>query len=190
MNKEPGPEQLRNSDDAELAGGPSCETLNLLVSQPPRPGLEQRVMARLRAEPESLRIRWWQQLRSRPARWSYAAVTAALLATAAITARHSDGGYHSARDAQSAGSSASGTPAAQPSSVVPHSPGSFGTAGSMRVPPTLKPLYVPAPPRRNPTAQHPATGPTAARAKAKPKKKPAGSEENVSATPSGIYPQQ
>ena len=133
MNKEP---ERNNSMDEEMpAGCPACETLKLVVGQLPRPGLEQRVLARLREQPVQAEAVWWR-LRSV---WVGGAAMVTVLAAGWIGMLHSG----APGNKPATGASVQSTPAAE------RGPGSFGTAGSMRVPPTRKPLYVPEAPRRS-----------------------------------------
>ena len=128
MNREP--EQRDEIRDV----GPETATLRLLASRPVRAGLEQRVRVRLRNEADRRPAVWWRM----PAA-AGAACCVALLAW----------GVHAGMTGRATGRAA--TPQATLPSVAPvpvREAGSFGTAGSMRVPPTLKPLHVPEPPRR------------------------------------------
>lgn len=139
MNREP--EQW----DEMQAEGPETATLRLLAGQDAgaglereglkRAGLEQRVLARLREEADRRPGAWWRL----PSQMAAGVACAALLAW----------GVHAGLT-RKATSRAAAQPTAQPGAapVQTRAAGSFGTAGSMRVPPTLKPLHVPAPPRR------------------------------------------
>lgn len=137
MNREPEHRDESRTDGLERA------TLRLLGE--PRAGLEERMLARLKQQP--MRQAW---LRPRTQ-------LAAGAACAALLAWGVHAGLHGGRARQGTATTVRQEPAqpeAQPAAA--RAAGSFGTAGSMRVPPTLKPLYVPAPPRRNAGAGKPA----------------------------------
>jgi hypothetical protein len=141
--------------DETATACPERETLKLWLQQPPPAGLEQRVLSCLREAAEGTRQRWWQ-MRSV---WVSGVAAAALMAAAWVGVFHA-GGLMSRNGAVAAPTAH----AAEPSSAGEPTTGSFGTAGSMRVPPTVKPMYVSPAPRRN------AASPKAAKPKAaKPK---------------------
>lgn len=141
MNYEPNNSINGNAGADEMPTGcPACETLKLLSQQQPPAGLEQRVLARLREAAPETRQRWWQ-MRSV---WVSGAAAAVVMATAWV------GVFHAGGAMSRSGSVAAPTAhAAPPSSPEEHTAGSFGIAGSMRVPPTVKPMYLPPAPRRN-----------------------------------------
>lgn len=152
--------------DETPTGCPACETLKLLSQQQPPAGLEQRVLSRLREEAKGTRQRWWQ-MRSV---WVSGVAAAVVMATAWVGVFHAGGamsrsGYGTAPTAR----------AAQPSSPGEHTAGSFGTAGSMRVPPTVKPMYVPPAPGRS-AASPKAAKPKAAKPKTAQEKKSAAAK--------------
>ncbi len=132
-------QNIAMSDDMPK-GCPACETLKVLSGDKPRAGLEQRVLARLHEHAARSRRVWWQ-MRSV---WTGVIAVAVVMATAWVGAVHSGGVMERSKQDT--------TPAArseQPPQPMERRAGSFGTAGSMRVPPTLKPLYVPEAPRRS-----------------------------------------
>ena len=117
---------------------PACETLKLLARQQPPAGLEQRVLARLKAEATMPRHAWWQM------RAVWAGGVAVVMATAWVSV------FHTGASVSRVGSgTVSPAHTAQPAVPVPNAAGSFGTAGSMRVPPTVKPMYIQPAPRRS-----------------------------------------
>ena len=164
MNREP--EQKTGSGWRQ--DGPESETLRLLGQ--PRPGLETRLLARLSADGMAQAGQTgrhgWRMGRSG---WlgqrlalgtGFAVLGTALLAVlvsvrpAGPVARHLVGGSGAAQRGaagQSSGRQAD-TGIAVPAAGA-RDAGSFGTAGSMRVPttpPSVKPLHVPPPPHRRP----------------------------------------
>ncbi len=125
---------------ATTAGCPECATLKLLAREEPPAGLEQRVLSRLRAEATMPRQTWWQMR----AVWVGGVTVAVVMATAWVGLFHT--GAAVSRDGSGSVPTAH---AAQPTVPGPHAAGSFGTAGSMRVPPTVKPMYISPAPRRS-----------------------------------------
>ena len=156
MNREP--EQTKGS--VWRQDGPESDTLRLLAQ--PRPGLETRLLARLSAEGKTQADRHWWRLGSYG--WmrqrmvlgtGFALMGTALLAVLVMVRLGEPvAGREIARPGaalRGAGGQA-GTGTAMPATGA-RDAGSFGTAGSMRVPttpPTVKPLHVPPPPRRRP----------------------------------------
>ncbi len=133
----------RSGADATTSECPECETLKLLAREQLPAGLEQRVLARLRAEARMPRRTWWQM------RTVWASGVAVVMASAWVGVLHTSAGVSRNGGAKAQMTQpASGRLSGQPSASGPNVAGSFGTAGSMRVPPTVKPMYVPAPPRR------------------------------------------
>lgn len=154
----------------DFAAQQAERTLRLLARVAPPAGLEERIHSRLwqqMAGQSSARTAFWPSWRLpvlRPGlRPGYGVAAAALLCVVAGAA------YYGGRDALHRGTpprSASASPAVTgqsgntvsfplltPPQVAPR--GNFGSANSMRVPPTLKPLYVPEAPHRKPTTKTP-----------------------------------
>lgn len=157
MNREPE----NRTGSGRLQDGPESETLRLLGQ--PRPGLETRLLARLSAEgmPQAGR-RWWRRgsygVQWPARRWALGTGVAVLGTALAVLGMVRLVGPMAGRAgsgpgaAQRSAAGQTGTGTAVPAAVA-RDAGSFGTAGSMRVPttpPTVKPMHVPPPPRRRP----------------------------------------
>jgi len=133
------------------------ETLRLLATLPPPEDLADRVHARLASAAVAPPRRGFWSYWLPAQRFQFAAAAALMLAVVGSTW----GVYH---QHSQLGATA---PAPHPAAPAPAASG-FGTAGTVRVPPTLNPIKVPPVPRRKPGAGHPAVRPVAKPAPATP----------------------
>jgi hypothetical protein len=140
-----------NSKQTEAGEGTRLdaeETLRLVAELPPPEELTDRVHARLQAAQiaPSRRGFWSYWLPAQ--RFQFAAAAALALAVAGST-------WAVYRQHPQPGPAAQTSHPASPSAASSSQPaGGFGTAGTVRVPPTLNPIKVPPAPHRKPGAGH------------------------------------